>query len=472
MRLLVVVLAAGAVAGEPRLEKIVAQAERRSLRKLLTLAGNAELAKLHATARVVRERVLQLDPDQRKARKLLGYTGGRGKWRRPLEVAAEIAKRKDADSRFVKQYRKHLALLEEERLEEIVRVCRKYGEPQEKRRVLLPLLARMPRRADMHEVLGHEKIGDDYVRPGLVKMVRALPRRLAVWRRCAQDPVKVAKSDFSMEVPGIEKQPVFFRMMGDREVASTVGKVVVESAARTQALLELLLDGRTWSPSPVLFLGAAEYKLMVRSLHEEDSAFKLYLKYDNYEHADFYAIRAFGAEAAAERYAHGAGHLTMYGTAVPRKSPRSYAWLREGFGYLVSFELFDRGYISYVSIYASSGKRKFTRPVPAKKTRVACLEWMREQMLKGRAYPLREVLAMSMNSLDFCASMQAYSFVRFLFLYDPATARRLPAALKSEESGPQLKRVDAALRATLNKSLDELARLWRAFVLEVAAGAN
>ncbi len=203
---------------------------------------------------------------------------------------------------------------------------------------------------------------------------------------------------------------------------------------------------------------------MVKEFHPDPAKARLYSRYGDYLSEDFYAIRVWSAADAADRYAHAAGHLTMNA-----RTGRVYPWLAEGFGYFCSLELFDRGYISFVSLTASSRKIKFTRPPPGKKTRVACMKWVREQMQAGRAYALRDVCARTLNNLDFCASMQAYSFVRFLILLDPEAMKRLPDVLRKQEGGAQVRRTDMALRETFGKGIDQLAPLWRAFVLEITA---
>jgi hypothetical protein len=201
---------------------------------------------------------------------------------------------------------------------------------------------------------------------------------------------------------------------------------------------------------------------MVKTLHPEPDKFKLYSRFGDYLCRDFYAIRVWRADDAADRYAHAAGHLTMNA-----RTGRVYPWLAEGFGYFLSLELFDRGYISFVSLTESSRKIKFTRPPPAKKTRAECRKWLREQVLARRAYALRDVCARSLNNLDFCASMQAYSFVRFLFLLDSAAMKKLPEVLKAQQGGAQVKRSDTALRKTFGRGIAELEPLWRAFILEI-----
>ena len=63
--------------------------------------------------------------------------------------------------------------------------------------------------------------------------------------------------------------------------------------------------------------------------------------------------------------------------------------------------------------------------------------------------------------------MQAWSFVRFLLLYDAEAFRRLPALLREPQYGSELARADRALKACYGKGVDELAPLWRAFAIEV-----
>ena len=92
---------------------------------------------------------------------------------------------------------------------------------------------------------------------------------------------------------------------------------------------------------------------------------------------------------------------------------------------------------------------------------------MQSDAADGRAYSLREVCSKSLNNLDFCASMQAYTFLRFLFLEDPARAQRLPPALRARTGGPQADRTDRALREVFGSGLAELERFWRAFVVEI-----
>ena len=66
-----------------------------------------------------------------------------------------------------------------------------------------------------------------------------------------------------------------------------------------------------------------------------------------------------------------------------------------------------------------------------------------------------------------CIRDRAYTFVRFLFLYDPSAAAKLPAALRVEKFGPPTTRLDKALKEHFGKGLDDLEPLWRAFSVEI-----
>lgn len=463
-----VALAAPAAGQELDLPGMVRKVEKRTVGNLLLLAKYAEQEELSATARRIHERVLELDADNRIARAWLGFRRVEGAWVREAEAGKEVAAREDADAALGKKQQAAWQRAEDKYLSEVIRVCVKYGTLEQRRPILEPLLARRPRRADLHEALGHVQVGDNWARPGMVEMVKLMPWRLQVWHNRATDPVAVVRSDFAHEVPGLEDDLVYYRAEG-ADIASTLaaGKEIAVAVARTQGFLRLLLGDAAprWRPSPVLFLQPKPYAALVRALHPDPAAFKLYSRFENYEHGDFYAIRVYQVGDAAERYAHGAGYYTMFRAAA--RDTRCYAWLLEGFGYLVSLEMFDRAHLSFASVEETAIKRDYTRAPPAQRTRASCLAWLREQVIAGHAYTLREVCSRSLNNLDFCASMQAYAFLRFLFLYEPAKAQRLPAALRAQAVGPQADRVDRALREVFGLNLAELERFWRAFVVEI-----
>ncbi|MHC4339929.1 MAG: hypothetical protein ACYSX0_06920 [Planctomycetota bacterium] len=472
-----ILLAAVASAGD--LDVALRNVNRGAGNRLMRLARTAEDAGLARTAVLLRERALLPCPDHPGARDKLGFKKRKGRWSRTAEARAALDRLEDSDEKLAAQYMKEATRVEEWRLGELVRVCRRYASPEQRRQVLLPILERMPRRTDVHEALGHEKIGRDYVRPELIDLVHTMPERVAAWRRCAEALIPLESC--SAELPGLEGPLPAYRMEG-QVVAVSLGpeatREIAQAVGRSRLLLTRLLGPKAaaaWAHSPVVFLDAKSYAEVLRTLHPDEETFKFYSAFGNYEHAEFYAIRTWSAAGAAERYAHGAAYMTMQELAAPgsreaagRKDPNANAWLNEGFGYFCGFELFGTGNLSFVSIEESSAKIRLTRPPPAQKTRAACLAWMREQILAGHGHRLHDVCARSLNNLDFLASMEAYSFLRFLFLLDPAAARRFPAALRTQTEGPQVDRTDRALGETFGMGLGELERTWRAFVLEIS----
>jgi len=481
------VLGAATADGGADLARVVRNVDRRFARKYFALAATAEAAGFNATARDLRARVLALQPHHRRARQALGYRREAGRWVRDGAAAAALEgledrepdpeEVRDGDAFSAALVREQAAALEQERIAEIVRVALRYGTPAERRRVLEPLVRRHPGNAALHEALGHERLGDGWVRPALRELAARRPAVLAKWRALAKAPVKLDLAMAPPALPGVAPKSIAVLRCRDRLVATTLearrAAPLAQLAERTQRfLVHLLGPGPGWDPSLVVFLKAADYTALVRALHEDDRTFRLYHRYDNYEHPDFYAIRCRAFVSGLERYAHGAAHLTAFERAAPEtadegRDARAYAWWREGLGYLAALELTDRAYVDFVSLHESTGKRRFTRPPPKTRTAEECRRWLREQVVAGRAHRLRAVCGMSLNSLDFCAAMQACSFVRFLALYDPEAFRALPAALRRRADGPALRRTDAALEEAFGKGIAGLEPLWRAFVVEL-----
>jgi hypothetical protein len=451
-------------AAEPYdLRAALRRADRDAARRILSLAQRAESDGQRATAVALFARVVELEPREASARVRLGFRIVRGGWERAPDQEAEVKARVDGDAARAGEFRRKAALLEEERTKEIIRLCASHGTPEERQAILAPMLETMPDRPDLHEALGHVRVGDRWVLPELAPAARLLPLRLQAWRNHATDPVAVEASSLALRLPGLDA-PLACRRAEGCEVASApgLGDVPAEAVGRVRGFLRFLLgeSARLWTPPPLVFLGAAEYEAMVRALHPKEEEFNLYRRYENYEHRDFYAIRVYGEADAKERYAHGAAYLTMHGL-VGATDDRAHAWLLEGFGYLVSLELFDAGNLSYASIDESKAKAKGDAP-PAR-TRAACLAWVQEEMRAGRVHSLADVCTKSLNDLDLRASFQAYSFLRFLFLFDPEAARSVPAKLREAAGAAQADRVDAALRSAFGKGLAELDALWRAF---------
>ncbi len=473
-------LAGGAAAADDLLSRALANAGRDHGTRLLELARAAQAAGQAATARQLRERVLEVEPDHLRARLGLGFKRGKtGAWERTPERTAEFAAAADTDPAVAEEFARKAVEVERRWVVEQVRVCQKFAGEEQGREVLGRLLLRFPEDEGVRGALGHVRVHGRWTPPGLVGLAERFPEVRARWQALATRDVEAEQRERKIAVPGLAAELDVYPA-GPRALATTdtpeIAAQYARGVLRTQSLLKALLGSgeRDWDPKVVLFLAPEAFDLMVRALHPGPEQADFYLRYDNYEHKEFYAIRSYEPLGAMERYAHGAGHLTAFERSAPpvtdgggARDAEAYAWWREGVGYLVSFEVTDRGYLQFVSIEESSAKRVFTREVPETKTRAACLAWLREQVAAGTAYPLEEVCGMRLNALDFCASFQAWSFVRLLAAWDADAFQRLAESLRATEPGSTLERSDRALKACFGRGVEEWAPLWRDFVLEV-----
>ena len=80
---------------------------------------------------------------------------------------------------------------------------------------------------------------------------------------------------------------------------------------------------------------------------------------------------------------------------------------------------------------------------------------------------MREVFGSSLNNLDRFRAIYAWTFVRFLALYDPDGFRAFPKALRAETEGAQADRALRAIEKAFGKKADVLLALWRAYLLEL-----
>ncbi|MHC4846996.1 MAG: hypothetical protein ACYTEG_00900, partial [Planctomycetota bacterium] len=235
--------------------------------------------------------------------------------------------------------------------------------------------------------------------------------------------------------------------IGAREVvaASTPeqSKAFAAHSECPQKFARLLLgdDADIWDPSPVYFLSATQYRDFIYDRH---------------------------GKGARERRVKYAVYRASPKKADGKRDTNRYAWFREGLGLLLSLELLDSAECWFSSSTESAGKAKPTLPLPANRTRASCLAYLRGQLLDGVLPPLREIWGNSLNNLDRVRALQAWSFVRFLALYDPPAFKRLPPALQEQGSGAQVERTTKALEKAFGKPAAELERLWRIYLLELS----
>jgi len=465
-----------AVAGD-ELEKRLAQADVRVSRRLVSLALRADKAKQQASARRLFERVLVLDPNNGIARGKLGFKKKSGSWERPSAVAVEVFNRKDSDVTRVAKFREERKKLEALRSKDYLKIAEKYGTPKTARTHLLALLAFDPHNPAIHNALGHEKIGDVFVRPELTDFVRAMPQRLAKWKACAE-PVEAVKTGRSVMFPGMKFARSILKV-GDREVASNLKlSQAIYIARRTEsphALLRVLFGDEAWGYDrpTVYFLNIAGYKDFIHWRLKSASARTAALRYSTYERKELLLVRMKSTlNKALDLYGHTVAFRTVGGLVSPMKADgkrdrNRYSWLKEALGVFVTLELLDSASSWFTSSAESTGKAAPSLPLPTTRSRDVCLAYIREQLYDGTLPPMREVLGSSLNNLDRFRAIYAWTFVRFLALYDPVGFRAFPAALREETEGAQADRTLRALEKSFGKKADELLRLCRAYLLEL-----
>jgi hypothetical protein len=271
--------------------------------------------------------------------------------------------------------------------------------------------------------------------------------------------------------------------VGTRRVAGTFERgVIVFRARRTEGAHDLLrhlfgADVVRWDPPSVCFLVPRSYEAVIRAQHPEAGAAEGRLKSGTYAGREAFAFRVGGIATALDFYTHAAGFFTAEKISSPKKAGPdgkevadrdAYPWFQEGLGYLLTLELWDSADSHFFSRTESHQKLASPLPKPEPVTRDTLLAWVGANVLAGRGLALKDLLSRSLNALDFHASMEAWSFLRFLALYDPEAFRRLPAALAAQATGPYPDRADAAFTAVYGKCAAELEVLWRAWLLEVA----
>jgi hypothetical protein len=468
-------------AAAPALAERVAALDRQAAQRLFPLATTALKVKHRDLGRRVLERAIALDPEHGSARRELGYVKRGGAWTRAEEPVGGVPEKDDAQAweRAARLETEALAV-ETWRAREILKLAAP-APPEEARPLLLALLGSVPRMPEVHAALGHPRVGERYVRPELVRLASEAPARSAAWRRLAEPALEAYGTEESLEVP--DHGPCPWLKVGSRRVAGTFERgVVVFRARRTECAHELLRnllgpEVKRWDPPAVCFLLPKAYEALIRAQSPDEATAERRLKSGTFAGRDAFLLRVGSIGIALDFYAHVAGFLTAERIASPRRpgpdgkdvvDDGAYAWFHEGLGYLLSLELWDSADSHFFSRTESHTKLASTLPKPELATRDTLLAWVGANVLAGRGLTLNDVLSRSLNALDFHASMEAWSFVRFLALYDLEAFRRLPAALAAQHEGAYLARADAAFTAVYGKCAAELEVLWRAWLLEVA----
>ena len=465
-------LATAAVAKDPKpLDEVLASIDKRTASRLIGSAGKAARLKQHATARRICERALQLDPENAGALTMLGYRRTRDGWERSREKQGVINTRKDADASKIAKARKDLVKAEEWRAREIARACVKQGAVEDERELLLSLLDRTPRVKEVHAALGHEKIGKRWVRPELAKVARSMDARIAAWRACGEiprAPKPLAKGYSMLRLQGpLDEYP----FEGYSVMSYGLGGKPGDYAAMTTCVYRFLAltlggDKELAKDRRICFLDQNSYWKNICGIESSKEARKARYRYICHVYQGTRTFSVSGLVQARDYHGHSIVFYTL-SDLLSRKDGGKFYWFKEGLSYLATLEMVGTADLHMVSSRGTGEKVRYTLPAPEEQIAKFVGPWLRANLEDGLCLPLADLCNTGINQLDFLASIQAYSFVRFLALWDAEAFKKFPAALQAAGGKNDRERTEAALKAVYGKGYRELEPLWRAFTLEI-----
>jgi len=476
MRLVLALLLVLGVADGASLEEEARWVGRRHARAFVKLAQRAAKENQLATARLLFLRAIELDADNQTARRAIGFRRKADKWMRPPEVAAAFEQQRDDDTAKTKSYRGERNKLELAYTAGMVRACKQYGTPDRARRFLLPRLRYTPRDDALHEALGHPVVDGRRVRPELAEFARALPKRLALWRATGRtDPARITGE--TVQIAGLPGVRPLFRV-GSREFASGFPPKSTAWFARriecVHRMLRLMLgdEAKRWDLGPVYFLDSAQYRAFLTTRNLSISERSLWIRRRHFWAEDAHVFAARDLSEALDFYAHAVAIYTIGDIRSPFPKDDSSrdipAWLMEGFGLLITLELFDSAETFVTSGRETGGKLTALRPPPRPIRRAAALEHVREELYRNTLPSLHQLLGTSMNGLDETRSLQAWTLVRFLALSDPEAFRKLPDAVREQKGESRSARSSLAIQSVFGLEHAEFERLWRIYLLEIS----
>ncbi|MEN8148740.1 MAG: hypothetical protein ABFS86_02885, partial [Planctomycetota bacterium] len=455
-----------------------ANVDKETARRMVRLARDAEKTEQKAARREILTRVIELQPENSPARTGLLYSKDKesGEWVRKLDDRVAVMNWEDADPAEGAKLLEDLHELECWRSRRYVRLWLKKSESKRDREVLEALLLRTPREASVHEALGHPKMGGLFVRPELAPLVRGRKTIVARWRACRKKEIEATPAEELFPVAGVPNDLATVGADG-QEFVSTFGedetvRIAVE-ARRSYAFVAQLLGAKAepWAPYRFCLLDSIGYRRMIYALHDDPEEQGSRLKFSSYEHEDYLALQADTVDKAFDTVSHTIAYKTMQLSIAPgegdERDSEPYAFMKEGFGYLVSLEMYGTATTWFHSGTESAQKVTSLSPPPEVKNTATLTKWLQKNARSGQLLTMPQVFGRSLNNLDFLASIQAWSFLKFLALKDPAAFRNFPLFLREKEEGSWPDRVAESLKQSFDLPVKDLERQWRAWLLEI-----
>ena len=456
--------------------------DKETARRMVRLARDAEKGEQKAAFREILLRAVELQPENSKARSGLLFTKDKesGKWVQKLDDLVAVSGWVDADPAEGSKFLEDLHEMECWRSRRYVRLWLKQTPAKRDREVLEALLLRTPRESTVHEALGHPKIGDLYVRPELTSIVRGRRTIETRWRACRKQKVEATPATELFPVAGIPNELATISA-GEQEFVSTLGeeetvRIAVE-ARRSYGFIAQLLGtkAKPWAPYRFCLLDSIGYRRMIYALHDDPDEQASRLNFSSYDHEDYLALQADSVEKAFDTVSHTVAYKTMQLAIAPGKGDdrdlEPYAFLKEGFGYFVSLAMYDTATTWFHSGTESAQKVTALSPPPEVKTTATLTKWLQGKARTRELLPMAQVFGRSLNNLDFLASMQAWSFLKFLALRNPAAFRNFPLFLQEKEEGSWPDRVTESLKQAFDTPAADLEEQWRAWLLEIEGGS-
>lgn len=422
-------------------------------------------------ARKQYDRARELEPENKKAWKGLGYKQKSGKW-----VPDELMPDKDGVSG--QQYLEALKKPGEKRKEaydKCAERCRKLvekaqgaGDLRSARIFAIDLLYYAPEDAAAHKLRGHEREGDNWV-PGFAKK----------WRDEGHKIVDAAS--FGDEVEGEDEQATaigakFNRRQSEWLMARTthdnprVKFLHRNGDATIKRALELL--GKDGAP-----FGGHQYTILaLQSGDEYDAMLEKVLKLEGDKLAFAKRLSGHGqskpygyfcwsnTDASADDMLCNTVALRVLAHAQSGSSDRA-PWVDTGFGYLVTSQVLGTTMVQRYTLKEIGATTADDEVIPEFTKKSGTPELLREVALYNvnfdRDIPLEQLVATETNDMQQAHAAKAFSFMEFIYDQHAEQARKWLKRGGAKTAGERIK----ALEEDFGKPLAELETAWREWVL-------
>ncbi len=415
------------------------------------------------------ERVIELDPDHKKARRYLGYAKKRGRWTRAKSDAAKVLRENQmpkgvSNSEFAKRvstWRVTTLPAAESKIAELYaalgKKCAAKGFEAAAQRAFREALRRDPNCASARATLGYEKVGEAWL-----------------------TAVQIAARAVAAKPEAFEEESDFDELLERNLTKVRSANFVIESVfskTRTMQLVEALET--TYS----LYLTDAgrdpNESVFARPLHgcfvQSDADWEAWIDDQIPSHADMFRplhfYRGSGSMLLAVReqqdlgsgarstFEDNAVHATAHVLNDLIYGLHTHAWLDEGLAYFTTLRV--RGTTASWCVREEDARYAAADGPAEDAGQLSEFDFrgrIRALVRKGEDMPLRALTTRKLSDLALSDTIKAWSVVTWMMGNDrPGTIRYL-SSLRSAKDGP------SALEAHFGKGAEAVDDEWRAWV--------